>query len=182
MNFQPLAIPGCVLVNLRLFQDARGLFVKTFLAEAFAAHGLHAHFTETFYSTSHHNVLRGLHFQLPPHDHAKLVTCVAGAALDVVVDVRRGSPTFGQALSIPLDAAQPQAVYIPSGCAHGFYTVSASATLLYQTSVSHVPTHDAGIRWDSIPLAWPSPAPIVSERDQRWPTLAEFASPFTYTP
>ncbi len=177
----PSALPGCVELQPRVLSDARGRFVKTFHAAAFQQLGLCDQFAESYYSVSQRGVIRGLHFQTPPMAHTKLVYCVAGAVLDVVVDLRVGSPTYGQHALFELSAEQGNSVYIPAGMAHGFYTRSEQATLVYQVSTVYAPQHDAGILWNSAGIAWPEDAtPILSERDQQFPTLAAFVSPFRY--
>jgi len=135
-------------------------------------------FREQYYSISKKNVLRGMHFQLPPHDHYKLVTCVEGRILDVVVDLRRSSPTFGQHLCVELSGVRADSIYIPSGLAHGFLVLSRRALVLYNVSSLYAPLHDTGIRWDSAGIQWPVVAPQVSERDAVLPPLAAFETPF----
>ena len=178
MQFISTSLPGCYEIQPRVLSDARGFFVKTFHQEVFAERGLATDFAEVYYSMSHRRVLRGLHFQLPPHDHAKLVYCVTGQVLDVIVDLRAGSPTFGQFACFELSAERANLVYLPVGLAHGFYTLSESALMMYQVTTVYAPEHDAGIRWDSVGIPWPDPAPVLSERDQGFPALAEWVSPF----
>lgn len=180
MEFLPLALPGCFEIRPRAFRDERGSFAKPFVASRFAAHGLPTVFAEEFYSSSQRGVVRGLHFQIPPHEHGKLVYCVRGEVLDVIVDLRRGSPTYGQNLQTRLDETRPAALYMPAGLAHGFCALSDEATLIYKVTSEHAPSHDCGIRWDSIGVDWPVASPIVSERDRSFPTLAEFDSPFVF--
>ncbi len=180
MEFKPTVIGGCLEIQPRIFSDNRGAFVKTFHRDLFRQHGLQCDFAEQFYSTSHQGVLRGLHFQLPPADHAKLVTCVAGEVLDAVVDLRVGSPTYGKYALIELGATKANMVYIPSGMAHGFLTLSASATLLYNTTSVHSPAHDSGIRWDSAKIPWKIESPVVSPRDAAFVGLSDFNSPFRF--
>jgi len=163
-----------------LVRDARGTFVKTFHEATFAELGLRTRFTEQFYTTSMRGVLRGLHFQSPPYDHAKLVYCTAGRVLDVGVDLRRGSPTYGQHLKVELSAETGNMVYLPPGIAHGFLTIADSATLVYNVTSMYEPIADTGIRWDSAGIEWPVDTPQVSERDSRLPTLGAFDSPFDF--
>jgi len=137
-----------------------------------------AAFAEQYYSVSENNVLRGLHFQTPPHDHHKLVTCVEGNVFDVVVDLRKGSRTYRQHQSLALNGARGESVFVPSGCAHGFYVRSKSATMFYNVTTSYVASHDTGIRWDSAGISWPSARPVVSDRDAALPALSEFDTPF----
>lgn len=178
----PTPIPGCVEVRLRRIDDDRGRFVKVFQASRFKALGLPVSQVEQFYSTSREGVIRGLHFQLPPFEHNKLVYCVAGRVLDAVVDLRRGSPTYLHHQTFELDADQPSLIVIPAGLAHGFLARSALATLVYTVSSEHQPAHDLGIRWDSAGVAWPVSSPVVSVRDAALTPLAAFESPFTFTP
>ena len=125
-------------------------------------------------------MLRGLHFQIPPHDHAKVIYCVMGTIRDVAVDLRRGSPTFRQFASIELGGDQGNGLYLPRGLAHGFYVLSEHAVVVCKTTTIYAPSHDAGIRWDSAGIPWPDREPIISGRDAALPTLAEFDTPFHY--
>jgi dTDP-4-dehydrorhamnose 3,5-epimerase len=170
-------IAGVRLIRAEPKSDRRGRLVKTLARDVYAAHGLPTDFAEQYFSVSAHNVLRGLHFQMPPHDHVKLVTCIDGAILDVVVDLRAGKG-YGACACFDLDGTRGDSVFVPSGCAHGFYVRSPSATVLYNVTSLYAESHDKGIRWDSVGVPWPSSAPIVSERDAAFPTLAEFESPF----
>lgn len=175
----PSALPGCVALQPRVLADARGRFVKTFHAEAFRALGLETAFVEQYYSHSQAGVVRGMHFQRPPAQHAKLVYCTAGEVFDVVLDLRVGSPTYGQAATFTLSAEQGNALYIPAGLAHGFCAL-VEATLVYNVTSVYAPEQDDGVRWDSIGVDWPVAAPLVSPRDALFPALADFASPFNY--
>lgn len=180
MHFNELSIPGCYEITPSVFQDNRGLFVKTFHEGLFASKGLVTSFTEEFYSLSHKGVLRGLHFQLPPKDLVKLVYCISGAAFDVMVDLRCGSPTFGQHAVCELSAEKANMVYIPSGIAHGFYARTPQTLMIYKVSAVYSAGHDSGIRWDSLDIPWPDQEPIISERDSNFAPFSEFVSPFQY--
>jgi dTDP-4-dehydrorhamnose 3,5-epimerase len=171
---------GCVAVQPRLFNDERGRFVKVFNEDEFRKLGLETDFKEEFYSQSKRGVIRGMHFQVPPSDHVKLVYCVHGEALDVVLDLRRGSPTYGQADATLLSAERGNYLYIPKGIAHGFCSVSAIATLVYKVSTVHDPRSDTGILWNSFGFDWPVSEPIISARDSNFKSLSEFDSPFVY--
>jgi dTDP-4-dehydrorhamnose 3,5-epimerase len=171
-------IDGVRLIRPVVQHDARGFFVKIVHKEFLADHGIATDFAEQYYSVSVKNVLRGLHFQIPPHDNYKLVTCIEGEVFDVVVDLRRRSMTNGQHKSFELTGLRADSIFVPSGCAHGFYVRSERALLLYNVSTLHVPAHDTGIHWNSVGVAWPSASPIVSERDSAFPSLAAFDSPF----
>jgi dTDP-4-dehydrorhamnose 3,5-epimerase len=176
----PTPLAGLVSLEPKAFTDHRGSFVKTFHAPAFQELGLPFEIREEFFSLSHRHVLRGLHFQAPPTDHAKLVYCPAGAVLDVVLDLRRRSPTCGQFHAEELTETNRRILFIPSGLAHGFLTLSESALMVYKTTSVHDPACDQGIRWDSIGFPWPlgDAAPILSRRDAGFPALADFVSPF----
>jgi dTDP-4-dehydrorhamnose 3,5-epimerase len=161
-------------------RDARGSFVKTFQKDLFQAHGLVTEFAEEYYSTSRQNVLRGLHFQLPPHDHVKLVGCLDGEVMDAVLDLRSGSPTYGRHVHTRLRADDGVWVYLPRGLAHGFYTLSATALMAYKTSTAYAPTHDAGVLWNSAGIPWPCEMPILSDRDRQHAPFAQFLTPFVF--
>ena len=187
MDAELTAIPGCLIRPLFHHTDDRGEFVKVYQAsgrwdaqDEGADHSERGEIAELFWSRSACGVVRGLHFQVPPHAHRKLVTVVSGAAIDVVVDLRVGSPTYGEHVTISLDAATPVAVQVPIGCAHGFQSTADDTVILYATSTEHAPNADRGIRWDSIGVEWPIPRVLLSERDAEFPALADFESPFTF--
>lgn len=173
-------IDGCFELQTKVFNDIRGKFVKTFHEQEFSSRGLETKFAEEYYSISSKNVIRGLHFQLPPMDHVKLVYCVEGEVLDAVVDLRVGSPTYGQYELFELSATKANSIYIPKGMAHGFCVKSEQAILVYKVSTIYSPECDSGILYSSIDISWPTDAPILSERDDSFPTLKEFESPFQY--
>lgn len=180
MQFEKEVLPGTWVVRLLRFADTRGTFVKTFARSVFKAHGADLDFLEEFYSVSHRDVVRGMHFQLPPHAHAKLVYCAAGAVEDVLLDLRPGSG-YGGVACVALSDEAPAVVLIPPGVAHGFRSLIDNSLMVYKTSSEHMPSHDAGIRWDSFDYDWRCAAPVVSERDRGHPTFADFASPFSST-
>lgn len=174
------AIPGCYELQPSVLKDPRGVFVKTYHADCFREVGLATNWAEQYYSTSAPGVLRGLHFQLPPHDHAKLVYCINGRVWDVAVDLRVGSPSYGQSVTLELSAERGNMIYMPTGLAHGFCTQDEPATLVYNVTSVYQRESDTGIRWDSANVPWPLTRPVLSERDQSFVTLAEFDSPFVY--
>ncbi len=178
MELVPTELPGLQLIRPRIFRDARGSFVKTFQRDAFRELGLDFEPREEFFSSSSIGVLRGMHFQLPPVAHAKLVYCIAGRVLDVVLDLRKNSPAFGRSCARELNAASREMFFIPIGFAHGFLALEDNATMVYQTSTVHSPAHDAGVRWDSFGFDWPAKFPVLSERDKKFPALRDFSSPF----
>lgn len=178
---RPTDMAGCFEIHPKVHRDARGLLAKTFHATSFEALGMTTTWREIFYSTSVRGVIRGLHFQLPPADQVKMVTCVAGAVMDIVVDLRSGSPTFGGFHTCILDGSEISGIFVPVGLAHGFAVLSDEAVVAYAVSSEHDPERDAGIRWDSVPgLRWPIEVPKVSERDLALPTFQEFVSPFPF--
>lgn len=181
MKVHPTTLPGCLLLEPTLFNDLRGRFVKTFHNTTFESLGIAADFREEYYSVSKKGVIRGMHFQLPPEDHYKLVYCTAGAIFDAVLDLRRGSPTFGKHESFELSAENGHMLYIPSGFAHGFCALEDNSVMMYRVSTEYSQPHDCGIRWDTVEVNWPADAPIMSERDQSFCSLAEFNSPFEFS-
>lgn len=170
-----------VLIQPKIHVDPRGSFVKTWHPDLLAAHGVAMTFAEEFYSVSRRGVVRGMHFQAPPRALDKLVYCVAGRILDVVLDLRKDQPTYGQSWSWELSEANASMLFIPAGFAHGFLALDESNTVVYKTSTVHSPEHDHGLRWDSFGFSWPEKSPLVSERDRHLPTLREFRSPFPTT-
>lgn len=171
-------LKGCLKICPIVREDRRGAFVKTFHVDAFRELGLPTVFAEAYFSISHRNVLRGLHFQTPPMDHEKIVYCTEGEVLDAVVDLRRSSLTYGQHALFTLRASEGTMLYIPRGMAHGFCTRSECAVMMYQVTSVYAPACDAGIRWDSAGIPWEIEDPVISERDMSFPTLTDFVSPF----
>jgi dTDP-4-dehydrorhamnose 3,5-epimerase len=165
--------------------DDRGWFSETFHEQRLREIGITCRFVQDNQSSSKRaGTLRGLHFQVPPAAQAKLVGVVRGRILDVAVDVRRGSATFGRHVSVELSAESGLQVYVPIGFAHGFVTLEDDAVVMYKVSDFYSPAHDCGIFWDDpdIAVPWPFKAAeiIVSDKDRRLPFLKEFASPFAY--
>lgn len=168
---------GLKILRNFVSHDNRGIFIKTFNIAQFKQAGLPTDWRESYYSVSGQNVLRGMHFQLPPHDHEKLVYVTAGSILDVVVDLRRESATYGRTFSVQLDE-HATSLCIPRGFAHGFLALTPHATVVYNVATGYEPTADAGIRWNSIVFEWPLTTPTLSVRDAAFPALADFDSPF----
>jgi dTDP-4-dehydrorhamnose 3,5-epimerase len=178
MTINPTGISGCFEILAEPVRDKRGSFTKTLNRSAFLAAGLKCDFVEGYYTISGPGVLRGFHFQVPPKQHAKLVFCTAGKVLDVVLDLRAGSDTYGNHLTFDLSASKGNSIYIPEGVAHAFFVVDGPATLVYHVTSEYSPAHDAGIRWDSAGVIWPIADPVISDRDSGFPTLRNFESPF----
>lgn len=179
-ELKPSKLAGCFELQPKVFDDVRGRFVKVFHEQAFAAQGLETNFAEEYYSLSHRDVVRGLHFQLPPMDHVKMVYCVQGEVLDAVVDLRVGSPTYGQHALFELNATKANSIYIPKGMAHGFCARSNQAIMIYKVSTIYSPAHDAGVLWNSVGIQWPTNEAILSVRDNGFPSFDDFVSPFSY--
>ncbi|NJN75339.1 MAG: dTDP-4-dehydrorhamnose 3,5-epimerase [Synechococcaceae cyanobacterium RL_1_2] len=180
MELNKTKITGCYELVPKIFQDDRGIFVKTFHTEIFKNYGLDCQFAEEYYSYSYKDVLRGLHFQTPPKDHTKIVYCVAGAVTDVVVDLRVGSPSYGEFAVFDLNAETANLIYIPPGLAHGFQVKSDMAIMMYKVSTVYSPQHDSGILWNSMDIPWRDKNPIISQRDSQFIKFTDFNSPFVY--
>lgn len=180
MNVRSIAIPGCYEIHSPVSNDERGSFVKTFQHESFVKYGLVTEWQEEYYTISRQRVLRGLHFQLPPHDHEKLVYCTDGGVLDVVVDLRAGSPAYGKHVMIELTANKANMICIPRGLAHGFYVTTPSATMHYKVSTQYAQSHDTGILWNSVGINWPDNNPMLSSRDKSFLNFSDFKSPFSF--
>lgn len=174
-QFHPLAIPDVILVEPQRFGDSRGFFMETYQFEIFAANGITPRFVQDNHSRSARGVLRGLHYQKEPVAQGKLLKVVIGEIFDVAVDIRRGSPTFGQWVSEILSAENGRLLYVPPGFAHGFCVLSETADLIYKTTNYYHPESEKGILWNDpqIGVAWPIVEPLLSARDQSLPTLAE---------
>jgi len=171
-------IAGAFEIELPFSEDDRGDFVKILHEDTFLQHGLQANFAESYYSTSKSGVVRGMHFQSPPHDHEKLVYAVDGKVIDVLLDLRSDSATFKQSCSLELSKEKHNAIYIPKGVAHGFCVPNGSATLVYMTSTVYNQDADTGVLWDSFGFSWPIESPQLSERDRSFAAMDEFDSPF----
>ena len=171
-------LSGCVELQPIIIQDSRGRLVKTYHQDMFASNGLDIDFKEEYYSISNRKIIRGLHFQMPPYDHVKFVTCLLGKIFDVVVDLRKDSPTYKQYFSIELDVDKGNMLYIPKGFAHGFQVLSEKAIFLNRTTTVYNPQSESGIRWDTCGIKWPKTNPILSNKDKQLSTLNDFKSPF----
>ena len=169
MIVTPSALPDVLILEPKLFGDARGFFFESYNRRAFHdATGLDVDFVQDNHSRSAQGVLRGLHYQIE-HAQGKLVRVVAGAVFDVAVDIRKSSPTFGRWVGVELSAANKKMVWIPPGFAHGFLVLSADAEFLYKTTDYYAPSHERTIAWNDpqIGIAWPlAGAPLLSAKDQ----------------
>jgi dTDP-4-dehydrorhamnose 3,5-epimerase len=174
MKVTPLGIPEVLLIEPKVFGDARGYFLETFQAERYAEAGIPGPFVQDNMSRSSHGILRGLHLQ-NPRLQGKLVQVVEGEVFDVAVDVRVGSPSFGQWVSAVLSAHDHRQLYIPPGFAHGFCVLSEHALFAYKCTDLYFPQHEVGLPWNDPDLAihWPVEKPLVSEKDGRFKPLAK---------
>ena len=170
MRTTPLFIPDVIVIEPKIFNDDRGFFFESFNQSDFETEtGLVPNFVQDNHSKSTKGVLRGLHYQLPPKAQGKLVRVINGEVFDVAVDIRQGSPTYGQWVAEILSAENKKQLWIPEGFAHGFLTLSDTAELIYKTTNYYSPELDRCIRWDdsSLNIDWPTPtsAPLLSEKD-----------------
>jgi len=184
MNVIKTAIDGIVIIEPRIFDDARGYFFESFSQREFDEKVCPITFVQDNESKSSYGVMRGLHFQRPPFTQSKLVRCVKGAVLDVAVDIRKGSPTYGQHVAVELTEDNHRQFFIPKGFAHGFAVLSDVAVFQYKCDEFYHPEADGGISIldDSLGIDWliPTEKAILSEKDTKHPLLKDFVSPFEY--
>lgn len=184
MNVIKTSIDGVVIIEPRIFEDARGYFFESFSQREFEEKVCPITFVQDNESKSSYGVMRGLHFQCPPFTQSKLVRCVKGAVLDVAVDIRKGSPTYGQHVAVELTEDNHRQFFIPKGFAHGFAVLSEVAVFQYKCNEFYHPEADGGISIldDSLGIEWRIPVEraILSEKDARHPLLKNTDSPFSY--
>ena len=183
MKISDTRIPGLKLIEPAIFSDVRGFFLESYNEAKFREVGLNQIYVQDNHSFSiDAGVLRGLHYQLNPKAQTKLVRVTAGAIYDVVVDIRRGSPTYGQWQSFILSATNKRQLLVPKGFAHGFCTLVPNTEVQYKVDEFYSPEHDRGIAWDDPTLCidWPTSAPILSDKDRKHPQLAEAENNFVY--
>jgi dTDP-4-dehydrorhamnose 3,5-epimerase len=177
-------LPGIKVITPVRHGDSRGFFSEIFRADVLERHGIDPHFVQENHSLSAvKGVLRGLHFQIPPSAQSKLVRVAAGAILDVAVDIRSGSPTFGRHIAIVLSAELGNQLFIPEGFAHGFCTLAPDTHLIYKVNRYYSAEHDRGLRWNdpALGINWPlDQEPVLSDKDQRQPLLADLPTAFHY--
>ena len=179
------AIEDVLIIEPRVFGDARGYFFESFNTKEFAEKtGIQVVFVQDNESLSHYGVLRGLHYQQPPFAQSKLVRVVKGSVLDVAVDIRKGSPTYGQHVAVELSAENHRQFYMPKGIAHGFSVLSDEVIFQYKCDDFYAPQSEGAIAWDDPDLAidWQLPVDkiILSEKDRHHPYLRDIVSPFNY--
>lgn len=188
VQVEHLPLSGVLVLTPRRFTDERGYFTEVYSREAFAAAtGIDVAFVQDNLSCSvAPGTIRGLHFQAPPFAQAKLVAVLRGAVLDVAVDLRRGSPSYGRHCTARLDAASGRQMFVPEGFAHGFCTLEPDTLVTYKVSARYAPDHDRGVHWadPSIGIPWPveTAAAVLSAKDRALPPLARLDTPFTLTP
>ena len=178
------AIPEVVILEPKVYQDDRGYFFEAFSEEVFSHQVTPTHFVQDNESRSSYGVVRGLHFQAPPHAQAKLVRVVKGSALDVAVDLRKGSPSYGTHVAVELSEENHRMLFIPRGFAHGFSVLSSDAIFQYKCDNYYAPQSEGAVAWDdpTLSIDWrvPTPDVILSAKDAHHPCLDEFDTPFIY--
>ncbi len=183
MNLIETEFPGLLVVEPSVFRDQRGFFLESFNRKVFEDNGLPTDFVQDNHAySSGIGVVRGLHLQMPPHAQAKLVWVTRGAVFDVVVDLRKGSPTYLRSFRIELSAENFRRLFIPKGFAHGYETLTEENEFMYKVDSGYAPGSEAGIRWDDPDLAidWKTDNPVLSDKDRELPSLAQFDSPFDF--
>lgn len=184
MNILQTAIDGVVIIEPKVFRDARGYFFESFSQRGFEEKVRPIHFVQDNESMSSYGVMRGLHFQIPPFTQSKLVRCVKGAVLDVAVDIRKGSPTYGQHVAVELTEDNHRQFFVPRGFAHGFAVLSETAVFQYKCDNFYAPQADAGLSIldKSLKIDWkiPTENAILSEKDTKHERLKDLDSPFNY--
>lgn len=174
-EFRKLEIPDVVLVKPRVFGDERGWFMETYKRPDFEKAGIRGEFVQDNHSFSRYGVLRGLHFQRMPFAQAKLVRCIRGVIYDVAVDLRKDSPYLGRYVGVILSEHNKYMLYVPRGFAHGFLVLSEVAEVAYKVDNIYAPDHEGGLIWNDpdVGIEWPIDNPILSPKDQKWPTLKQ---------
>lgn len=183
MKIIATSVEGVRIIQPKRWNDDRGFFSEVFRADVLAAHGIIHEWWQDNHSLSRaRGVIRGLHFQIPPHDQAKLIRVVRGSIFDVAVDLRKASPTFGGHIAVELSAENWTQLYIPPGLAHGFCTLEADTEVAYKVAGRYDPGLERGLRWNApdLNINWPIAveSAVVNERDRNWPAFSDFDSPF----
>ena len=180
--FTKTKIPDIVLIEPKIFSDDRGFFAEIFKSTDFKKNGIREDFVQVNHSKSGKDVLRGLHYQKHPQAQGKLMRALAGEIYDVAVDIRQGSPTFGQWVASVLSSENKRMLYVPAGFAHGFCVTSAEAEIFYMTTAEYAPECEAGVRWDDpdLRIGWPVARPRLSNRDLAWPWLKDADNNFRF--
>lgn len=187
MQIDTLPLHGALVITPKKHGDDRGFFSETFRTDVLARRGIETPFVQDNQAfSSKRGVVRGLHFQISPHAQGKLIRCIKGAILDVGVDIRRGSPTYGRHVSVELSALNFKQLWLPPGFAHGYCTLEDNCEVLYKVTDYFAPSYDRGVAWDdpALGIDWQVSAPeaILSEKDRKQPRLAELPTFFEYNP
>lgn len=180
MKITNTLINGLKILEPKIFEDIRGKFIKTFNDEFFKENDLDIEIKETYYSISHKDVIRGMHFQTPPYEHIKLVYVLYGSIVDVVVDIRKDSPTYGKYFSTELSSDNGKILIIPKGLAHGFKSLEDNTNVTYMQTTCYAPNNDGGIKYDSFGFDWECKEPKLSQRDLTFEALEDFETPFVF--
>lgn len=170
-------LPKVWYVKIEKFKDVRGSFIKTYTPHLYHRYLREFKMREEFYTVSKKNVIRGMHFQLPPDDHEKVVFCSAGSARDVMLDLRPGKG-YGKFVDIHLSGEEPGLLFMPKGIAHGYRALEDNTNMVYKTSSEYAPESDTGILWNSFGYDWGPAVPILSDRDQLLSSFEDFKTPF----
>lgn len=179
-HFKQLDIPDVILIEPVIFEDNRGFFMESYKKSLFTDHRIPQNLLQDNISFSKKNVIRGLHYQIPPHEQGKLVMALKGEIFDVAVDIRKKSPTYGKYVYKRLSDLNRYMLYIPPGFAHGFCVLSDEAKVMYKCTTEYAPKHDRGIVWNDpdIKIDWPTDNPILSKKDNELPVLNKADNPF----
>ena len=178
-TFKKMEIPDVILISPKVFEDERGFFIETYKYDDFKKFGLSERFIQDNYSRSaKKGTLRGLHYQIEPKAQSKVIRVVRGSILDVAVDIRPGSTTYGKWVAATLSAGNREMMYVPKGFAHGFCTLEDDTEIIYKCNEVYSPEHERVIVWNdpAIGIEWPVADPILSERDKGWPLFSELVN------
>ncbi len=183
MQFTQTKLKDVWLIQPQVYNDKRGFFMESYSKKDFTEHGINTEFIQDNHSKSTEKyTLRGLHFQRPPYAQTKLTRVIRGAVIDVVVDIRKGSPSYGQWQSFELSEKNQLLLYIPRGFAHGFCTIKENTEFIYKVDNYYAPEYDSGIIWNDsdLNIDWPTNNPLLSEKDRMLPSYKSINSPFNY--
>lgn len=182
LQVEQTGLRDVLILTPRRFGDARGFFSESWNRRTLEQAGVHLpDFVQDNHSMSHQiGTLRGLHFQSPPHAQGKLVRCGRGRLYDVAVDIRKGSPSYGQSVGVELSFENGRQLWIPAGFLHGFVTREPDTEIIYKCTDHYAPECDGAVRWDSLGIDWGATRPLLSDKDAAAPAFAEFDSPFTW--
>ncbi|MGL5963455.1 MAG: dTDP-4-dehydrorhamnose 3,5-epimerase [Fusobacteriaceae bacterium] len=175
MKFIKTELDGVFIIENKKFNDERGSFFKTYNKNIFLENGIDVEFRESYYSSSKKDVIRGMHFQTPPNDHEKLVYVAKGKVLDVILDLRKQSKTFGKSISVELTEDNEKMIFIPKGLAHGFKSLEEDTLMIYNVATEYNNESDSGISWNSFGFNWEINNPIMSDRDKNFESFTEFS-------